>query len=111
MTRLTLFPPPQVLFYLLFYIFFSMRYYINQRRATFYADTFESETKSMKHARLLFTSWDVSITEEKEMDDMKTSTTTASNLRVTATSLTASLTTRFPSTGRPWPTSSRSSTR
>ena len=56
MTRLTLFPPPQVLFYLLFYIFFSMRYYINQRRATFYADTFESETKSMKHARLLFTS-------------------------------------------------------
>ena len=32
------------------------RYYINQRRATFYADTFESETKSMKHARLLFTS-------------------------------------------------------
>ena len=82
MTRLTRFPPPQVLFYLLFYIFFSMRYYvnqrrdwatpqtppsphltphlyryyINQRRATFYADTFESETKSMKHARLLFTS-------------------------------------------------------
>ena len=100
-----------MLFYLLFYIFFSMRYYINQRRATFYADTFESETKSMKHARLLFTSWDVSITEEKEMDDMKTSTTTASNLRVTATLLTASLTTRFPSTGRRWPTSSRSSTR
>ena len=72
------------------------RYYINQRRATFYADTFESETKSMKHARLLFTSWDVSITEEKEMDDMKTSTTTASNLRVTATSLTAPLTTYCP---------------
>ena len=81
LTRLTLLPPPQVLFYLLFYIFFSMRYdvnqrrawvtpqiphptphiplyryYVNQRRATFYADTFESETKSMKHARLLFTS-------------------------------------------------------
>ena len=32
LTRLTLLPPPQVLFYLLFYIFFSMRYYVNQRR-------------------------------------------------------------------------------